>query len=98
MTAPEPGAAALTRWCDAEGTEVDAAQVTPDSLDGLWQEFESKPHYGADLKIDGLTLYTDFGRSVAFFGYWACRRVDDGLPFALEGDEFAERFTERTTA
>jgi hypothetical protein len=41
---------------------VEARQLTPENGPELWEWADSKPHYGPDGFVDGLTIYTLEGR------------------------------------
>lgn len=50
--------------------EVEAVQFTRENGAALWEWADSKPHYGPDRAVDGLTIWTPEGRVKADFGDW----------------------------
>ncbi|GAA2411049.1 hypothetical protein GCM10010404_81200 [Nonomuraea africana] len=54
---------------------AEACLLTPENGHLLWEWAASKPWYGADGQVDGLSIYTPGGRVKADFGDWI---VKDG--------------------
>lgn len=55
---------------------IEARQLAPENGPELWEWADSKPHYGADGKVDGLTIFTLEGRMKARFGDWIIKGVN----------------------
>ena len=54
---------------------VEARQLTRENGPELWEWADSKPRYGMDGEVDGLTIFTLEGRMKADFGDWIIRGV-----------------------
>lgn len=50
--------------------EVEARLLTRENGPELWEWADSKPWYGPDGQVDGLSIYTLTGRKKADFGDW----------------------------
>lgn len=53
--------------------EIEARQLTRENGAELWEWADSKPWYGPDRQVDGLSIYTLTGRKKADFGDWIVR-------------------------
>ncbi|MCK2219732.1 hypothetical protein MF672_038945 [Actinomadura sp. ATCC 31491] len=58
-----------------EHGEVEAVQLTRENLWDVYEWADSKPWFGPDRQIDGLTIWTLNGRRKADFGDWVIRSV-----------------------
>lgn len=71
--------------------EVEARQLTRENGAALWEWADSKPHYGPDGTVDGLTIWTPDGRVKANFGDWIVKGVDGSFR-PVKADVFAETY------
>lgn len=54
---------------------IEARQLTRENGRELWEWADSKPYYGADGQVDGLSIFTLEGRMKANFGDWIVKGV-----------------------
>ena len=54
---------------------IEARQLTPANGPELWEWADSKPYYGPDGQVEGLTIYTLEGNLKAEFGDWIIKGV-----------------------
>jgi hypothetical protein len=70
---------------------VEAMYLTEESGPDVWEWAESKPHYDADGKVDGLTIYTLEGRMKADFGDWVVKGTR-GEFYPVKPEIFADTY------
>lgn len=54
---------------------IEAVQLTEDNGAEVWEWADSKPFYGPDGTVTGLSIYTLEGRMKADFGDWIIKGV-----------------------
>jgi hypothetical protein len=73
---------------------VEARLLTRENGAQLWEWADSKPHYGPDREVDGLTIWTPDGRVKADFGDWIVKD-ENGAFWPVKPDTFASADGER---